>query len=433
MKRIRPFKGSLAGLALAILLASALPAAAAERMVAAGADALVRAVKTAQAGDTLRLAPGTHVGPVVLDKPLTLEGESGAIIEGNGSGSVITIEADDVSVENLTITGSGLSNETLDSGVKLVKGVKRAVVRDNRLLNNLVGVDVHGAIGATVSGNLIEGRRDLRMNERGNGIYVWNAPDLLAEGNTIRYGRDGIFVNTSREDTLRGNRFEKLRFAIHYMYGNDGTVEGNVSIGNDIGYALMFSQGLTIRNNTSVRDRNHGLMLNYANDAVITGNTVREGGEKCLFMYNANKNVVHGNRFEGCPIGIHFTAGSADNRISGNAFIGNRTQVKYVGTRDVVWSENGRGNYWSDHSAFDTNGDGIAESAYRPNDMVDQILWTQPAAKLLTGSPAVQLLRWTQSQFPALLPGGVVDTAPLMHPPEETAPKVSLPETGGQG
>ena len=102
--------------------------------------------------------------------------------------------------------------------------------------------------------------------------------------------------------------------------------------------------------------------------------------------------------------------------------------MKYVGTRDHDWSENGRGNYWSDHAAFDANGDGIADTVYRPNDIVDRILWTQPAAKLLTGSPAVQLLRWTQSQFPALLPGGIVDTAPLMH-----APILSTPQAGVQG
>src|SRR3546814_9451515 len=76
-------------------------------------------------------------------------------------------------------------------------------------------------------------------------------------------------------------------------------------------------------------------MLNSANESEITGNVVRDGGEKCLFIYNANKNVIAGNRFEGCPIGIHFTAGSEGNRVTGNAFIGNRTQVKYVGTRHM--------------------------------------------------------------------------------------------------
>ena len=415
---------NLSGLFAAVLVSLGVsgPLAAEEWQVPAEQGALLQILAKAQAGDVLRLAPGDHQGPVLLNIPLTLDGAGMARITGNGSGSVITVEAPDTVIEGLELTGSGLSQETLDAGVKLTKKAHRAIVRDNRILDNLTGVDVHGARNAVVSNNLIEGRRDLRMNERGNGIYVWNAPDLLAEHNTIRFGRDGIFVNTSHKDIFRNNRFEGLRFAVHYMHGNNGIIEGNVSEGNDIGYALMFSDRLKVRGNVSIGDRNHGLMLNYANHAEISGNQVEGGGEKCLFMYNANKNKVSGNRFEGCPIGVHFTAGSANNAFEGNAFIGNRTQVKYVGSRQLDWSTEGRGNYWSDHSAFDMNGDGIADTAYRPNDMVDQVLWTQPSAKLLIGSPAVQLLRWTQSQFPALLPGGIVDTAPLMHPPVRATP-----------
>ncbi|CTQ53605.1 nitrous oxide reductase family maturation protein NosD [Roseibium album] len=409
-----------------LILAAALlvcgPAAAREWSVPAEQGALQEVLKNAQAGDVLRLAPGDHAGPILIGKALTLDGAGKASITGSGTGSVVTATVPDVTIQGLTLTGSGLSQETLDAGVKLTKKAHRAIVQNNRILNNLTGVDVHGAQDAVVSNNLIEGRQDLRMNERGNGIYVWNAPHLLAEYNTIRYGRDGVFVNTSHKDTFRNNRFENLRFAVHYMHGNNGVIEGNVSEGNDIGFALMFSDRLKIRGNVSIGDRNHGLMLNYANRAEITGNRVSGGGEKCLFMYNANKNKVTDNRFEGCPIGVHFTAGSANNDFQGNAFIQNRTQVKYVGSRMLDWSTDGRGNFWSDHAAFDMNGDGFADTAYRPNDLVDQVLWTQPSAKLLIGSPAVQLLRWTQSQFPALMPGGIVDNAPLMHPPARSAP-----------
>lgn len=58
----------------------------------------------------------------------------------------------------------------------------------------------------------------------------------------------------------------------------------------------------------------------------------------------------------------------------------------------------------------------MADGSYRPNDLIDHILWSQPAAGLLTGSPAVQLVRWSQSSFPATLPGGVTDSHPLMRP-----------------
>ena len=94
--------------------------------------------------------------------------------------------------------------------------------------------------------------------------------------------------------------------------------------------------------------------------------------------------------------------------------------MKYVGTRDLDWSKGGRGNYWSDNPAFDLNGDGIADTAYRPNDLVDRVLWTAPSAKVLINSPAVQVLRWAQAQFPALYPGGVVDTRPLDRTAAET-------------
>ena len=73
-------------------------------------------------------------------------------------------------------------------------------------------------------------------------------------------------------------------------------------------------------------------------------------------------------------------------------------------------------------AAYDVEGDGGADSAYRPNDAMDHILWTQPAAKLLLGSPAVQLMRWAQSAFPALLPGGILDSHPVMQPVEITLP-----------
>ncbi|MBO6511316.1 MAG: right-handed parallel beta-helix repeat-containing protein, partial [Roseibium sp.] len=195
------------GLVFAATLAVCGPLAAKDWSVPTEQGALQETMEKAQAGDVLRLAPGEHIGPVIVDKAITLDGAGEASITGNGTGSVVTATVPDVTIQGLTLTGSGLSHETLDAGVKLTKKAHRAVV-------NLTGVDVHGAKDAIVSNNLIDGRQDLRPNERGNGIYVWNAPHLLAEYNTIRFGRDGVFVNTSHKDTFRYNKFEDLRFAV---------------------------------------------------------------------------------------------------------------------------------------------------------------------------------------------------------------------------
>jgi nitrous oxidase accessory protein len=216
---------------------------------------------------------------------------------------------------------------------------------------------------------------------------------------------------------FRDNRMRDVRYAVHYMYTNDSEISGNVSIGNHAGFAIMYSDRLTVTGNLSTGDRDRGLFFNYANMSDIGTNIVKAAPEKCVFLYNANKNRFHDNWFEGCEIGIHFTAGSERNRIAGNAFVGNKIQVKYVGTRYVDWSDGGRGNYWSDNPAFDLNGDGLADTAYKPNDLIDEVLWLNPSAKILLNSPAVQVVRWAQAQFPAIQPGGVIDSAPLMKPP----------------
>lgn len=375
---------------------------------------LQTAIAGAHPGDVLTLAAGVHKGPILIDRALTLTGV-GAVIDGQGQGTVVTITGDDVVLSGLTIRHSGRSSPDLDAGVKIVKGADRARITDNRFEDNLHGVDVHGSHDSLVARNVIVGLSLARMNDRGNGVYVWNAPGTVIEDNDISLGRDGIFSNTSRKGTYRNNLIHDLRFAVHYMYTNDSEVSGNVSLGNHLGYAIMFSDRVKLHDNMSLGDRDYGVMMNYSNGSDVVGNLVR-GAKKCAFIYNAHKNLIWGNRFEGCAIGIHFTAGSERNAISENAFLGSRNQVKYVGTRMVEWSLEGRGNYWSDHPAFDLNGDGLADSVFRPNDLMDHILWSQPAAAALIGSPAVQLIRWSQENFPALLPGGVVDSHPLMAP-----------------
>jgi nitrous oxidase accessory protein len=417
---------------LAVLAASLLvplsPAWASSATVAPG-QPLQAAVDAAAAGDVLTLTAGRHAGPIGIDKPLTLTGRPGAVVAGSGKGSVITVSAAGVAVRGLTITGSGTSLDGMDSGVFLENSAARATVESNRIEDNLIGVFIHGARDAIVRGNVIRGRQDLRLNEAGNGLQVWNAPGAIVAGNDIRYGRDGIYVIASKRNALRGNRMRDLRYAIHYMYAHDSEVSGNVSLGNHAGFAIMYSDRLAVTRNLSVGDRDKGLFFNYANASGIAGNVVRAAPEKCVFLFNANKNRFRGNWFEGCDIGIHFTAGSERNLISGNAFVGNRTQVKYVGTRHLDWSEAGRGNYWSDNPAFDLDGDGLADTAYRPNDLIDDVLWTAPGAKLLINSPAVQAIRWAQAQFPALYPGGVVDSAPLMTPPPVAIPGwIELPQ-----
>ena len=444
-------KTSVIGLAALVAVVPAC-ANATDLIVTPDARPLQHILDSSSPGDVIKLKAGQYAGPLTIRTSVRLEGEKGAAIVGNGRGSVVTISAEGASVSGLEISGSGTDLAAMDSGVFVEQSAANAIVENNVIHDNLSGIYLHGATNSLARNNRITGLKNGRVSEAGNGVTLWNAPGAKVLDNDISFGRDGIATNSSKRNVFSGNYLHDVRFAIHYMYTNDSEISGNTSTGNSVGYAIMFSSRLKITRNLSDGDRDHGLLLNYANNSEVSDNIVHgrmlpatrwaKGGnrtqehtvpeaedaaaaegddfrpapEKCVFIYNANKNRVRQNVFEGCAIGIHFTAGSEGNKMSGNAFINNRTQVKYVGTRYLDWSQDGMGNYWSDNPSFDLDGDGIADRPYRPNDLIDKVLWTTPQAKVLTSSPAVQVIRWAQTQFPALLPGGVIDSHPLMAP-----------------
>ncbi len=417
--------GLLVGLFFCLLFSS-FASHAKQWQVSPGNGTLQTAIDAAQAGDTLLLASGIYIGSVNIHQSLTLIGNvanssgikgNSSIIDGEGSSNVITISAPDVTIKGVIIRNSGQTLEDEDSGIYITDKGDGAHIEASFFENNLTGIFIKGAESISVVGNEIIGSQFHRMNDRGNGIYIWNTTGTLIKNNTIRYGRDGIYVKVSRHTRFIGNHLSTLRFAIHYMYTQDSEVSFNTSVNNHVGFALMFSDRIKATNNLSMGDSQRGLFFNFANYSIITNNRVTGGTEKCLFIYNANFNLFKNNSIEECDIGIHFTAGSENNEIYNNAFINNRTQVKYVGTRYIEWSKDGRGNFWSDNVAFDIDGNGIADQAYQPNDLVDQIIWRHPLAKLLLNSPAVQVLKWAQGEFPGIHPGGVTDSAPLMQPP----------------
>ena len=235
--------------------------------------ALASALDRAQAGDEILLGAGRWRGPLMVDTPLTLRGEAGAVVDGRGQGHVIAVDAPDVQISGLTVTGSGSDLDRMDSGIFLTKRARGAQVRGNTLRDNLHGIRIQGARDSVVADNRIEGRRG-RQSELGNGVSVWNAPGAVVEGNTITLGRDGIFVTVSKKNVFRANRMRNTRFAIHYMNTSDSEVIDNDSRDNSMGYAIMFSDRLRVTGNRSENDRDYGFLFNSANRSVLTGNTV---------------------------------------------------------------------------------------------------------------------------------------------------------------
>src|SRR6185503_19410136 len=68
-----------------------------------GPVSIAQAARTARAGDQIVIARGVYREPtIVIDRPLTLLGEPGAILDGGAATHILRVEADDVTVRGLT-------------------------------------------------------------------------------------------------------------------------------------------------------------------------------------------------------------------------------------------------------------------------------------------------------------------------------------------
>lgn len=398
----------------------------------ADSEQLSGALKNAVDGARIELFPGDYFGNFTVKKTVQLYCQKGAVLSAEKRGNVFNVFAENVVISGCHIKDWGDDLTEMNAGIFVHTSAKGFEAKANYLKGVAFGIFVDHSESPKIINNRIEGDLSIRSQDRGNGIHLFNVTGADVAGNEVFHTRDGIYIDTSNENTLRDNELHHLRYGIHYMYSYSNLLKNNFTHDTRTGYALMQSKYLTVVNNVSENDQNYGILMNYITGSVVKGNVVRwvsqgtnparsgliRGAEgKALFMYNSLFNDVSGNQFESSDIGVHLTAGSEDNEIYNNVFAGNITQVKYVANREQDWSKDGAGNYWSDYLGWDMNDDGVGDVSYEPNDAIDKLLWKYPLARILMNSPAIEMLRWAQRQFPVFRSPGVKDSYPLMQLP----------------
>ncbi|MEO7105781.1 MAG: nitrous oxide reductase family maturation protein NosD [Rhodoferax sp.] len=383
-------------------------------------DDLAAAVHAAKPGDTVEVVRGFYRANLLIDKPLTLRGINRPTISGGDQGDTIRITAPDVTIEGVIVRDSGSSLQNQNAGVYIYPGAHRAVVQHCDLTYNLFGLWIEKSDDVRVEGNVITGKRDFNSSQRGNGVQLYNTKGARIIGNNISFVRDALYVDVSHHAVFQNNKLHNSRYGSHYMNSYYNLWEGNESYYNRGGLALMEVRDQVVRNNHAWGNADHGIMLRTVQDSVIENNVVSDNS-RGFFIYDVEYSKLVGNLILNNQVGVHLSAGSTRNIVQGNDFIGNREQVRYVGTRDEAWgatkaNERNRGNYWSNYLGWDRDGDGVGDIPYEANDIVDRLSWRHPSMKLLLGSPAVQALRLVAQQFPVLRVPSVVDAFPHMLP-----------------
>ncbi len=405
---------------------------------AAGFDLAAR-IAAAPSGSVIVVPAGKHRGPFVIDKPLRLRGESGAILEGDGKTSVVEIRAPDVEVAGCVIRHSG-TNLLLDQAGVFITGA-RALVRDNTIVDCLHGIYVKGADDGRLIRNAIRGRAQLEtvsdpvvsglklspaeicsseieQNQRGNGIHLWKCERLEILGNDIRGTRDGIYFSFANHTRVRGNRISQVRYGLHYMYSNENTFENNLFTDNAAGSALMFSHGIVLRQNRFLGNRSqraYGLLMHSVDDSTVVDNAI-QGNTVGVFLEANSGNRVRDNLIAGNYVGLRISDSSSDNEIAGNRFMGNVHPIETTGANQANrWAMKGRGNYWDDSLRLDLNQDGVADLAHNEVDVFGPWRRTFPAIGLLSRSPGERLVRFIYNRVPVRGLAGIADPDPLVN------------------
>ena len=372
------------------------------------------AIDAASPGDIIEIERGTYPGGLRIDKPLTLRGLQRPTIDGLLQANTISVQAEHVTIEGLIIRNSGGETRYQHAGIYLYPGSHHAVVRHCDFSYTLFGLWIEKANDVRIENNLITGKRDFNSSQRGNGIQLYNTRRARIIGNNISFVRDAIYVDVSHDAIFRGNKLHHSRYGTHYMTSFRNLWEDNNAWYNRGGLALMEVRDQVVRNNRAWGNSDHGIMLRTIQDSVIENNVVA-GNQRGFFIYDAEYNVLRGNAVIDNTVGIHLWAGSKNNEVDANDFIGNQEQIRYVAARDMHWGQKS-GNYWSNYLGWDRDGDGKGDTRYEANDLVDRLSWRHPMMKLLMASPAVQTLRLVSQQFPLLRAPSIIDDHPAMQP-----------------
>jgi nitrous oxidase accessory protein len=393
----------------------------------ARAGTLQTMINNAAAGSTIRVPAGTYQGNITISKPLTLIAEAGARIFGDARGDVVTISSDHVTLSGFLISYSG--KEVSEDAAGIRSQGDAVTISNNEITNVYFGIHILQSDGVTISSNYIHPGAEY-AGRPGHAVNIWSVHSIIVKNNQIEDARDGILLTYADNVTVNDNHITRCRYGLHSMYGRNITFTGNTVRDNLLGLALMYSKVLVARGNTITEQRRgtspYGFLLKDVDNLTLENNLI-EANQVGIFTegismaYGSSSKII-GNMIVGNICGLSLQS-NATFLFTGNCVLENLTDVNeqtdHINS-GVRWSENGKGNYWSNYRGYDKNNDHIGDIPYRVEKIAELEIDESSPAQGLLFTPGYLVLESAIQMFPIFKGDPVLeDRSPLTAAPSD--------------
>ncbi len=360
------------------------------------AENLQSRIDSLKEGAVLKLENKTYEGNIVINKRMTIIGSKNTVIKGDRTGNVISVKAPNVKLSRLTVTHGSMNRNSAEEYAAIKVYTNGNVIEHIKIRHSFHGIYLSQARHNIVRYNDIKGLGKGEIAAQGNGLHVYYANDNTLSHNKIDGTRDGMFFEYANGNKSYENNISNTRYGLHYMYSDENIFKKNTFTMNTGGAAIMNSNHLKLEDNQFIvnyGNQSFGLLLLQANDNQIENNTFYMN-QRGLYIDQATRNTILGNRITQNQIGIELWASSNDQTFSLNHISDNTIPAVTLGGtgENNSWSKSGKGNDWgSTFPLTDLNQDSIGDFPITYHSSLHQLIEDQELTSMFLKSPALKI------------------------------------------